>query len=616
MQWSVDDIRYEVINDLHERALILMNKMPRIWLDYCQFLIDQRLISQTRQCFDRALMSLPVTQHDRVWEMYIDWAAFLPLLQTAISVYKRYIRINPDCREDFVDYLVTNQKYEEAMKNIIELLDDDMFYSKKGKTKFDYWILLCNIISRHPEASQVNCESIIRHGLSKYTDEVGRLWVSLSNYYIKLGLFEKARDIFEEALTKVSTARDFSLVFNSYLKFEEELITSMIEIQEEEEKIQKDFEIGLEQLIDSGFSQLSVDEKNHKNFLNSNYEIVNKEYNRSNLILSENQTNLELNMKFFRITNLIERRPFLLSDALLRQNPNNVKEWLKRVKLCQDDKDLVIHTYEKALKTIDPLKSFGKTDQLWIGFAKFYEDLDRLDNANEVFYRSTKESFKNIDQLANIWCEWAEMHLRCNNNYDSYTIIKTACSSRHFNGMPLTMSLRAWSLYVDLEEHLGTLENVKNIYQRIIDIKIANTQTIFNYCSYLEKHMYFEETFRVYEQAINYFTWPQAYDIWLIYLTKFVERYGGEKIERARDLFEQVLGVCPKDKIKIFYYLYADLEENYGLLNHCIRILDKGCNDVVKDEKPEMYSVLVSKTANFFGITKTRTIFSVRQYLK
>jgi pre-mRNA-splicing factor SYF1 len=123
--------------------------------------------------------------------------------------------------------------------------------------------------------------------------------------------------------------------------------------------------------------------------------------------------------------------------------------------------------------------------------------------------------------------------------------------------------------------------------------------------------MFFEETFRVYEQAINYFTWPPAYDIWLIYLTKFVERYRGEKIERARDLFEQVLAVCPKEKKKIFYYLYAELEENYGLLNHCIRILDKGCNDVVKDEKPEMYSVLISKTANFFGITKTRTVFSV-----
>ena len=49
-------------------------------------------------------------------------------------------------------------------------------------------------------------------------------------------------------------------------------------------------------------------------------------------------------------------------------------------------------------------------------------------------------------------------------------------------------------------------------------------------------------------------------------MTKFVERYRGEKIERARDLFEQVLAVCPKENIKIFYYLYEELEENNGLL--------------------------------------------------
>jgi hypothetical protein len=58
--------------------------------------------------------------------------------------------------------------------------------------------------------------------------------------------------------------------------------------------------------------------------------------------------------------------------------------------------------------------------------------------------------------------------------------------------------------------------------------------------------------------------------------------------------------------------MYSDLEEEYGLLNHSIRILDKACNDVPKDEKPEIYSVLISKTASFFGITKTRAIFSVK----
>jgi pre-mRNA-splicing factor SYF1 len=40
------------------------------------------------------------------------------------------------------------------------------------------------------------------------------------------------------------------------------------------------------------------------------------------------------NMKFFRLENLIERRPFLLSNVVLRQNQNNVNEWLNRLKLC------------------------------------------------------------------------------------------------------------------------------------------------------------------------------------------------------------------------------------------------------------------------------------------
>ena len=62
--------------------------------------------------------------------------------------------------------------------------------------------------------------------------------------------------------------------------------------------------------------------------------------------------------------------------------------------------------------------------------------------------------------------------------------------------------------------------------------------------------------------------------------------------------------------------MYADLEEKYGLLNHAIRILDRGCNDVQKEEKPEMYSVLIAKTANYFGITKTRNVFGVRIFLK
>jgi pre-mRNA-splicing factor SYF1 len=125
--------------------------MPRIWIDYCQFLIDQKLITKTRHCFDLALKSLPVTQHDKIWEIYIKWAESLPLSQTAILIYKRYLRLNPDAREDFINYLISIKKFDEAMTNIIDILNDTLFHSKKGKSKFELWLLLCEIISKYPD---------------------------------------------------------------------------------------------------------------------------------------------------------------------------------------------------------------------------------------------------------------------------------------------------------------------------------------------------------------------------------------------------------------------------------------------------------------------------------
>lgn len=89
----------------------------------------------------------------------------------------------------------------------------------------------------------------------------------------------------------------------------------------------------------------------------------------------------------------------------------------------------------------------------------------------------------------------------------------------------------------------------------MIDIKLANTQTILNYCDFLERNNFFENTFRVYEQAINYLTWPYIYDVWIAYLTKFVNRYKGEKIERARDLFEQVLASSNKE-VNFYYFFF------------------------------------------------------------
>ena len=176
-------------------------------------------------------------------------------------------------------------------------------------------------------------------------------------------------------------------------------------------------------------------------------------------------------MKLFRLENLIERRPFLLSDSLLRQNPNNVYEWINRVKICKGDNELIIITYEKALATVDNLKAYGRPELLYINYAKYNEENNDIGKANEIFHRGTKSEFRSIDQISNIWCEWAEMHLEHHNYNDAYIIVKKGCTTNKSkdsddksyvrNFCTGSLSLKLWTLYVDLEEQIGTFDNVK-----------------------------------------------------------------------------------------------------------------------------------------------------------
>ena len=92
------------------------------------------------------------------------------------------------------------------------------------------WLELCEIVATHPE--EVNCldiDSMIRGGIRKFTDEVGRLWTCLADFYIRRGLFEKARDVYEEGLATVITVRDFSLIFDAYTQFEESVLSAKME---------------------------------------------------------------------------------------------------------------------------------------------------------------------------------------------------------------------------------------------------------------------------------------------------------------------------------------------------------------------------------------------------
>jgi pre-mRNA-splicing factor SYF1 len=240
-------------------------------------------------------------------------------------------------------------------------------------------------------AKKLNIEQIIhRDGLAMYKDQVGRLWTGLATYWIKRGEFDRARDTFEQGIKSVLTIRDFTQIFDAYAEFGESLISAMMESLENEE--------------DEGDAA---------------------------------ETEGELDARIAEFENLTDRRPFLVNDVLIRRNPNDVQEWEKRVALWGEDDEKVCvplllvlspshisriqvaQTYTKALETINSRKATANLHRLYVNFAKFYEEggtagqaeLD-LASARKILERGTKVNFKAVEDLAEVWCEWAELEVR------------------------------------------------------------------------------------------------------------------------------------------------------------------------------------------------------------
>ncbi|KDD71295.1 hypothetical protein H632_c5358p0, partial [Helicosporidium sp. ATCC 50920] len=180
------------------------------------------------RAFDRALASLPLTQHARLWPAYLSFACAHPVpVDSALRVYRRYLRVQPHHGEEFAAYLQRHGRWAEAAEVLSGLLNDETFVSLEGKTRHQLWLELCDLVTAHPEeTAAVDAEALLRSGIRRHGAETGRLWTGLADYHIRRGAFERARDTLEEALQTVSTVRDFSLVYDALAQFEESLLSA------------------------------------------------------------------------------------------------------------------------------------------------------------------------------------------------------------------------------------------------------------------------------------------------------------------------------------------------------------------------------------------------------
>ncbi|KXX83254.1 Pre-mRNA-splicing factor syf1 [Madurella mycetomatis] len=568
---------YQKVNALFERALILLNKMPRIWEMYLKFLMQQPLVTLTRHTFDRALRALPITQHNRIWALYRPFANSAEGM-TAVKIWRRYMQVHPEDAEDFIELLVQTGLYAEAVHKYIEILNNPRFQSKNSKGHYELWSEMVDLLVEHAanietgHETGIDVERIIRSGIERFSDQRGKLWCGLATYWIRRGSFERARDVFEEGITTVMTVRDFTLVFDSYAEFEESIIGALMEVAS----------------------------------------------TRAEKGVVDEVADFDLDIRMMRFEHLMDRRPFLLNDVLLRQNPNNVTEWEKRVALWGDNKQEVVQTYTDAIAAIQPKKAVGAFHQLWANYAKFYENGGDLRNARIIMEKAVKVPFKSVAELADMWIEWAEMELRNENFDEAVKIMAKAVQAPKRSTVDyfdetlspqqrVHKSWKLWSFYVDLVESVSSLEETRKVYERIFELRIATPQTVVNYANLLEEHKYFEESFKIYERGLDLFSYPVAFELWNLYLTKAVDRK--ISIERLRDLFEQAVEHCPPKFAKVIYLMYGNLEEERGLARHAMRIYERATRAVSDEDRADMFNFYITKSASNFGLPSTRPIY-------
>lgn len=172
---------------------------------------------------------------------------------------------------------------------------------------------LVNVIIEDPEAiTTVDGEKLLAEGIKKYSEQVGVLWVKLSDYFIRLGQFERARETLENALNSIDSAKDFGLIFNAYCKFEEEMINAL----------------------------------------------ANKEVREKESVVPEDLMDAEVEERLAKLDRLLQRRPYLLYNINIRKNPNDVKTWLKLIDLYKQAGDL-----EECFRAIERCKQTVKSDE-------------------------------------------------------------------------------------------------------------------------------------------------------------------------------------------------------------------------------------------------------------
>ena len=572
------------LNSTFERCLLYMNKMPKIWLFYCSFLVEQRALTLARRTFDRALCALPSTQHMQIWDLYSKFAIEvqeLPL-KSAEKILQRWCQVDSEeGRASLIAFLKSKNRFADAAKEL-EMIVLSSFVEEEKKS--DVRREMLSLFINHPEEcteSDILLEDVV-HKVQDVSEKL-KLLPLLAEYFIRLGEFDHARQVFYDAFEiQKKMAQDnlnlksYSQIFELYSQFEEEIL-------------------------------LDIQNNNPEN-------------------------KYELDFRSKRLRYLIEENVETSSLLFLKLYPEDVEQRMNLARFYEKKKkydalkDLVL-----SMTTGTQRKSVnGHSFELFVFLSKSYEN--RGLNGEEPLELGCRYCIE-FNDLVELWRIRVERELSLGKPKMALQLLKevltpppSTSKKSDSHGASTTSNHPAqihrssvlWNLYLDVVSNLLSFENVRAVYDQCIQLKICSILNVLNYCQLLRENNFHEDSYQVYEVAVQslFPINPHNKEIWLDYLKHFMERFMSDQLERTRDLFEQCLQqqqlIClsrndsSKSDCQVFFQMYIEFEQKFGFTTKLMKIFERW-----SDFQPELdiFLLWIHQALELFGAPGARTVF-------
>ncbi|KAL0245364.1 hypothetical protein GEMRC1_009443 [Eukaryota sp. GEM-RC1] len=226
------DPQWNLIFDSFEQCLKYMSRMPVIWEMYLRVLMQSKRITLTRNSFNRSLRSLPLTQHYRIWPLFLEFSQ-LPHIptQTTRLIVKRYLQYDSDM-DVALDFFKKTGNFLELFNFLKEYLE-----SNEGTDRV--WLELSEAaVNVTVQSTRVfDPYDVIMSGINELQSSdngtIGRMYTCLATCLSRHGQdVSGPRSLFLKGLYSVSSRADFSILYDAYTVFEESNISNYLKSNE------------------------------------------------------------------------------------------------------------------------------------------------------------------------------------------------------------------------------------------------------------------------------------------------------------------------------------------------------------------------------------------------